>query len=162
VEEPGDEEKQFIHRLASGMPMETAARGTLTDVDASPAVAKRTAMQALGDTTVKAYFIDLMEEADLTPLEMMQALKRNLTTRKYGIHQATGERVDLGDDGMTQLTAVKLMMQSMGVLGGAPKVEPTDQKEGPVQINIVFPGRDIRSKKEDVIIDGDDSYSARS
>jgi len=54
------------------------------------------------------------------------------------------------------------MMQSMGVLGGGPKVEPTDQKEGPVQINIVFPGRDIRSKKEDVIIDGDDSYSARS
>lgn len=159
----GDEEKEMVHQYIATGNLELAARGSgVVPVDASSAVAKRTAMQALGDSEVKAYFIELMEEAELTPLEMMQTLKRNLTTRKYGIHQATGERVDIGDDGMTQLTAAKLIMQGAGLLGGGAKSEPTDRNPPPTQINIVFPGRDIRTKKEDVIIDGDDSYSARS
>ncbi len=162
MDDLGDEEQQFVNQYIATGNLETAARGTLVPVDASSAVAKRTAMQALGDTAVKAYFIDLMEEVSLSPQDMMQTLKRNLTTKKYALHQLSGDKVEIGDDGMTQLTAAKLIMQGMGVLGGGPKVEPTDQKEGPVQINIVFPGRDIRSKKEDVIIDGDDSYSARS
>lgn len=162
MEEIGDEERRFVNSYIATGNMELAARGTIVDADAPAPLAKKTALQALGDTSVKAYFIDLMEEVNLTPQDMMETLKRNLTTKKYALHQLSGQSVEIGDDGMTQLTAAKLIMQGMGVLGGGPKVEPSGQNQAPVQVNVVFPSRNIRSEKEDVVLDGDDSYSVRS
>lgn len=161
MDEIGDEERQFVNTYIATGNMELAARGTIVEPDASPAFAKKTALQALGDTNTKAYFIQLMEEAQLTPLDVMETLKRNLTTKRMGIMQGPGGGVvELGDDGLTQLTAAKLIMQATGLLGGGPKAEPTDRNPAPAQINIVFPGRNIRTPKEDVIIDGNNSYSA--
>jgi len=156
----GDEERQFVNSYIATGNMELAARGTIVDVDASPAAVKRTAMQALGDTDVKAYFIDLMEEVNLTPQDMMNALKRNLTVKKYALHQISGNKVEIGDDGMTQLTAAKLIMQGAGLLGNGVKADPSDRAPAPAVVNIVFPVRQIRSSKEDTIIDGDDIYNA--
>jgi len=160
----GDEEKEMVHQYIATGNLELAARGSgVVPVDASSAVAKRTAMQALGDSEVKAYFIELMEEAELTPLEMMQTLKRNLSTKKYALHQISGQAVEIGDDGMTQLTAAKLIMQGAGLLGGGAKTEPTDRNAAPTQVNIFFPDRDIRSSKnakDNEPIDGDNLYTA--
>lgn len=158
MDEIGDEERQFVNTYIATGNMELAARGTIVEPDASPALAKKTALQALGDTSVKAYFIDLMEEVNLTPRDMMETLKRNLTTKKYALHQMTGASVEIGDDGMTQLTAAKLIMQGMGVLGGGPKAEASGQNQSPPQVNIIFPDRHINDKK-DIIIDGDNDYT---
>ena len=156
----GDEERQFVNSYIATGNMELAARGTIVDVDASPAAVKRTAMQALGDTDVKAYFIDLMEEVNLTPRDMMDTIKRNLTVKNYALHQATGNKVEIGDNGPAQLIAAKLLMQGMGLIGGGVKADPSDRAPAPAVVNIVFPVRQIRSSKEDTIIDGDDIYSA--
>ena len=160
--EIGTEEKGFVHQYIATGNLEVAARGSgLVPVDASSAVAKRTAMQALGDSVVKAYFIDLMEEVSLSPQDMMKTLKRNLTTKKFALHQISGDKVEIGDDGMTQLTAAKLIMQGMGVLGGGPKVEPSDQRNAPTTVHIIFPERNIHDSapREPQYIDGDDDYS---
>lgn len=161
MEEPGEEEKAFVSRYIATGNMELAARGTIVDVDASPAKAKSVAMQALGDTTTKAWFIGLMEEVDLTPQLLGKTLRDGLTTEKFGINQKTGEVVSLGSDGMSRLGFSKLILQSMGVLGGGPKAEPSDQRDAPTQINIIFPERNIHDStpREPQYIDGDSDYS---
>lgn len=155
-----DDEQEFLMRVVSGVEPADAARGTIVPVDASKQEAARQAQMALQDGANRAWIVDGLEEVNLTRRHMFETLKRNMDTHKYGLNQRTGEAVDLGDDGMTQLTAVKLMAQMMGALGGGAKQEPVDRNPAPAQVNIIFPGRNIRSKKEDVIIDGDDSYTA--
>jgi hypothetical protein len=160
--EIGTEEKGFVHQYIATGNLEVAARGSgLVPVDASSAVAKRTAMQALGDSTVKAYFIDLMDEVGLTPQAMMRALLEGLTTEKFGINQKTGEVVSLGADGMTRMTAVKLIGTGMGIYGGGVKQEPSDQRNAPTTVNIIFPERNIHDSapREPQYIDGDDDYT---
>jgi len=155
-----DDEQEFLMRVVSGVEPSEAARGSIVPVDASRQEAERQAQLALQDGTNRAWVIEGFEEVGLTRRHIMETLMRSLYTKKYGINQKTGEVVELGDDGMTNLTAVKLAGQMMGVLGGGVKQEPVDRNPPPVQVNVIFPGRNIRSKKEDVIIDGDDSYSA--
>lgn len=154
------EEQTFIHRYVATGNLEAAARDTIAPIDASPALVKRTAMQALGDSAVRAYFIDLMEEVSLSPQDMMRALKDGLTTDKFGM-TVRGDVVNLGPDGMTRMAAAKLIMQGMGVLGGGPKVNPSDEGQQPVTVNIVFPERNIQDARppEREPIDGDDLYS---
>jgi len=159
----GPEEERFSTMLLSGMDMTAAAFASgLVPEGTSPAVAKKTALQALGDSDVKAFMIDTFEAAGLTALDIAKTIKRNLNTHKYGIYQAKGKVLDLGDDGMTQMTAAKLALQAMGALGG-PASKPVDQATPPVAIQVVFPVRNIRDDESpEVIINGDTSYSVSS
>lgn len=110
------EERNFAALMLTGMDPEAAARASgIVEQDATPAFARRTAMQALGDSSVKAYIVDLFEEAQLSPLDLVKTIKRNLTVKKYALHQASGEKVEVGDDSMGQLTAVKLAGAWLGL-----------------------------------------------
>jgi len=160
----GPEEERFATLLSTGMdPVAAAFASDLVAPGTSPAIAKKTAMQALGDSDVKAFIIDAAERNGVTIDRAMATLGRNLDTHKYGIHQASGDVVDLGDDGMTQISAVKLLFQATGVLGGGAQNKPVDQATPPVAIQVVFPVRNIRDDESpEVIINGDTSYSVSS
>jgi len=146
--------------LLSGMDMTAAAFASgLVPEGTSPAVAKKTALQALGDSDVKAFMIGVFEEANLTPLHFAETIKRNLTTKNYALHQATGRRVKLGDDGMTQIAAAKLGLQVMGALGGS-AAKPVDQAPPPPVIQVNYYGDD-KSMNDDDVIDGTGSYTVR-
>lgn len=155
----GLEERQFATLAMSGMdPGAAAIASGLVPAGTSPALAKKTAMQALGDSDVKAFVIDTFEEVGLTPKDLAETLKRNLTTKNYALHQMSGNKVELGDDGMTQLTAVKLAAQMTGMLGGS-KPAASEQSQVPVLVQVNMPVRNIRTEPNEVVIDGDDNYS---
>ncbi len=140
-------------------PTAAAFSSELVPAGTSPALAKKTAMQALGDSDVRAFVIDTFESVGLTPTDLAKTLKRNLTTKNYALHQASGEKVELGDDGMTQLTAVKLAAQMTGMLGGGSASKPADQNPPPIAIQVNFPVQNIRKGE---VIDGDNSYTVSS
>jgi hypothetical protein len=99
----------------------------------------------------------VFDQAGITDLDVVLNLKRLMTVQKMGIVQKTGDVVELGDDAMAQLGATKTLAQMKGWLAGGARVEKEAQPEqAPVAIQVNFPVRNIR---EEVVIDGDDSYS---
>lgn len=147
-------EKQFAVLALGGMdPTAAAYASGLVDQDATPAFAKRTAMQALGDSSVRAYVIDLFEEAGLTPLDVAMTIKRNLTVKKYALHQASGEAIEVGDDGMSQLTAAKLAITVMGM---DRKEEAKPQSSGKIELHLHHHERTLDDGDEERTLDDED------
>lgn len=160
--EAGDEEKQFNRRLLVTGDKVGAAKGTIVPPDSSNAVAAREADKALRNASVQADLMALMNEVGMTDADIVRALKRNLTAEKMGIVQKTGDVVSLGDDGMVQIQAAKILLQARGFLTGGAKAEPTERDTAPPAIQVNFNVRNVRSNREedDDVIDGDYTVSS--
>lgn len=159
--ELGTEEKQFTMNILSGMDMEAAARASgIVPPGTSSAVAKRIASQALDDDRIRAEIVDAFEAVDLRPEHVTGALKGALSAMNYGLWQKDGTKVELGEDGMTRVSAAKLITQIMGWTGG-PRAKPVDQNPPPATVQVNFNVRNVREpgRKADAVIDGDSDYS---
>lgn len=151
------EELEFINNFAATGDLAEAAKGAIVPWDASDRQAAITARKALASGPVRAYIIDKMEEGGLTFDSVIRTIKRNLTVRKNGIVQKTGDVVDLGDDSQGQLGAAKLALQLLGTIGGGIKEETVeDQENKPQTVNVFFGSNslyddDEEEEKSDVI-----------
>lgn len=161
-EELGLEEAQFTNQFLLTGNLVDSARGTIVPSDAPAADARSMALKALEDNSVRAYVIDGMEEAGITRRRIFETLNGALDAKNYGLHQATGNAVELGEDNQSRIGAAKLLMQAMGLVGGGVKQEREDKAPAAPPVIIVnFNNSPLESDDDEDVIDGDRDYSVR-
>lgn len=157
----GVEEQQFLGRYLTTGDLAGAARGTIIESTASTREARSMALKMLQDSTTQEYVVGGMEESRITRKRLFDTLERALDAKNYGLHQASGEKVELGDNTRDQLQAVKLIAQMLNLVGGGIVPKEDNSKPVPVKVIVNYNNGPLDRDDDEDIIDGDSNYSVR-